>query len=261
MTRTFALSLALAVPAAAADDLDALLKTFAEELIAVTPGQDKFPKSFMMGGSRDTEKPVREVTFAHPFRMAKYEVPQNLYEAVVGSNPSRWKGKRNSVEVTSHTEVTEFCKKLTDLLRARKLIKDDETVRLPTEAEWEYCCRAGTTTEWSFGDDEKELGVYGWFTGNAAGNDPPVGAKKPNAWGFYDMHGYLWEWCADSWQADFKDAPVDGSARTIAGAKEFVMRSGSWKDKAPETRSASRRGAPADTRGDHIGFRCVVSGK
>src|SRR5262249_61694135 len=105
-----------------------------------------FPRSFAMGAADgpDAEKPVHMVTFAYPFRIAKYEVTQELYEAVAGANPSRWKGPRNSVEMVGWHEANEFCRKLTAELRQRKLIAADETVRLPSEAEWEYTCRAGT---------------------------------------------------------------------------------------------------------------------
>jgi formylglycine-generating enzyme required for sulfatase activity len=244
------------------NDADRLLKTFVEEFVEITPGKGRFPAKFAMGSDDGpaAERPVREVTLKTPFRIAKYEVPQNLYHAVAGSNPSRWTGPRNSVEMVSHAEAAAFCRKATTMLRERRLIAATAVVRLPTEAEWEYCCRAGTATKYSFGDAEKDLGDHAWFTGNAAGNDPPVGAKKPNPWGLYDMHGYVWEWCADAWAADHKGAPADGSARTAADAKEFVLKGGSWMDKADACRSAARLGKPADFRGPHVGFRCVIDG-
>lgn len=238
-----------------------LLKTFRAEFVAIVPDGGKFPNSVTLGPRNDdgTPKPgARKVTFDYAFHIAKYEVPQDLWEAVMGSNPSRWKGKRNSVEMLSYAEAVEFCKKATELMRAGKLIAADEVIRLPSEAEWEYCCRAGTETAYSFGDDPKKLDDYGWHTGNAAGNDPPVGAKKPNPWGLYDVHGYLWEWCADTWHDDLSTTPQDGSPRT-ADAKARVVRGGSWKDKAERCNSSFRQGLPADAKDDAVGLRCVLA--
>ena len=115
-------------------------------------------------------------------------------------------------------------------MRRLKLLDDTEVIRLPSEAEWEYSCRAGSKTAYAFGDDAKDLNEHGWFTGNAKGNDPPVGRKKPNAWGLYDMHGYVWEWCADAWSATHEGAADNGKPR--AGKGDFVIRGGSWADDA-----------------------------
>lgn len=238
-----------------------LLKVFRAEFVAITPGEGMFPRSFRQGDATlKSAQPVREVTFQKPFHMAKYEVPQNLWEAIMGENPSRWKGKRNSSEMFTWDESVEFCRRATELMRAAKLIGPQESIRMPTESEWEYCARAGTATSYSFGDDESKLGEYGWFTGNAAGNDPPVGAKKPNAWGLYDMHGYLWEWCADAWHDHYEGAPADGAAWTEQGVADLrVLRSGSWKDPAAQLRSGHRKSATASTRDDAVGLRCVLS--
>src|SRR5262249_54112360 len=102
-----------------------------------------------------------------------------------------------------------------------------------------------------------ELTHYAWFTGNARGNDPPVGAKKPNPWGFYDMHGYVWEWCADAWHPNYDGAPADGSAWQAADARERVVRGGAWTEAADLCRSAYRGRRPIDTRTADVGFRCV----
>lgn len=232
----------------------ALCRTFVSELIPVKPGTKDFPPSFKMGPSGDS----REVALKEPFRIAKYEVPQNLYEALMGENPSRWKGPRNSVEMMTIAEASDFCEKLTVHLRRLKLIEDSEVVRLPTESEWEYCCRAGTTTSYSFGekarkdgDAEKQaslLDPYAWHTGNAAGNDPPVGALKPNPWGLYDVHGYLWEFVLPS---DNGNGP-----KTPQG--KCVIRGGSWKDAYADLKSSSRRLFPEEGKDDAVGFRCVV---
>lgn len=190
-------------------------------------------------------------------------------EAVMGENPSRWKGPRNSAEMMSWEEANVFCHKLTERLRVAELIGADEVIRLPSEAEWEYCCRAGTATAYSFGDSARAEGdtgkqatlldPYGWHTGNAAGNDPPVGALKPNPWGFYDMHGYLREFTADGWHADYSGAPTDGSPREVAEGDnaEVAVRGGSWKDRYDGLRSASRAAMGIKERDDAVGFRCV----
>lgn len=201
-----------------------LLKTFREEFVAVIPRDGKL----------------------QPYSIAKYEVPQNLWQAVMGNNPSRWKGPRNSAEMFSHADAEEFCQKVTALLQAATLIDRGQAVRLPTEAEWEFAARAGTTTKYSFGDDVTQLGNFGWFTGNAAGNDPAVGAKKPNPWGLYDVHGYLWEWTA-------------ADATSGESALQAVIRGGSWKDKAEDLASSSRRVVSAALRDDAVGLRCVLT--
>lgn len=248
-----------------------LLKTFAGEFVDITPGKGRFPKTFAMGSrtGAPSERPVRTVTMDGDFAIAKYEVPQNLYEAVMGENPSRWKGARNSAEMMSWQDAVQFCKRATALMRAAKLIAADEEIRLPSEAEWEYCCRAGTTTAYSFGDkataagDEGNkaslLSPYGWHTGNAAGNDPPVGALKPNPWGLYDMHGYLSEFVADAWHANYNKAPKN--AKPWDGGKpKFVLRvvrSGSWRDRYEQLRSAARLPWADHAKSDAVGFRCV----
>lgn len=209
--------LALLAVEANAEQL-ALLKTFREEFVLIQAADGM-----------------------QPYYIDKYEVPQNLWESVMGSNPSRWKGKRNSVEMLSLAEAKAFCAKATELMRAAALIDKGQVVRLPTEAEWEHAVRAGTKTKYSFGDDAAKLGEYGWFNGNAKGNDPPVGAKKPNPWGLYDVHGYLWEW-------------VEGG-----GAGQGIIRGGSWKDGADELTSGARRMVAVESRDDAVGLRCVLT--
>lgn len=249
-----------------------LAATFVDELIAIKPGSQKYPKSFQMGSEKGepSERPVHSVKLSKPFRMARYEVPQNLYEAVMGSNPSRWKGPRNSAEMMTWHEAVTFCQRLTELLRDEKLIEQDEVVRLPTEAEWEYCCRAGTTTAYSFGEEAQAAGdegkqaskldPYAWHTGNAAGNDPPVGALKPNPWGLYDMHGYLSEFVADGWTEDYSKAAAETADTIVAAdAEACVLRGGSWRDTYRGLRSAARTRFGKQDRNDAVGFRCVVS--
>ena len=238
-----------------------LLKTFRDEFVLVAPGEANFPAGFTMGadGISATEGPAHRVTLKRPFQMARYEVTQSLWQAVMGENPSRWKGKRNSVEMISYDDAMEFCRRATEIMRGAGLIDADEVIRLPSEAEWEYAARAGTTSRYSFGDDTEQLGDYAWYHGNAAGNDPPVGAKKPNAWKLYDAHGYLWEWCADRWHDDYRGAPSDGSAWDDGDDARRVLRGGSWKDQAERLTSSSRRASEPTLRDDAVGLRPVLA--
>jgi len=228
-------------------DQTQLLKTFRSEFVKITPGEGQFPKTFMMGCKDDTQK---QVTMESDFEIGKYEVPQDLWQAVMGTNPSVWKGPRNSVEKLSLDDAKSFCKTTTVLMRKAKLIRNDEEIRLPSETEWEYVARAGTTTKYSFGDDKQELNDFAWSTHNAAGNDPPGGAKKPNPWGLYDIHGYLWEWCTPSEpeQADASDEEPNG-----------IVRGGSWKDPANKLTSCSRATVAVGLRDSAVGLRCVVA--
>lgn len=245
-----------------AEDKPDPLSVFANEFVAITPGTGDFPANFSMGAEGDAStQPVHEVRMTAAFHIAKYEVPQNLYQQVMGSNPSKWTGQRNSVEMLTPADAKSFCQTATRMLRERKLLADNEEIRLPTESEWEYCCRAGTTTRYSFGDAAQAegetgeqatlLSKYGWHTGNAAGNDPPVGALAPNPWGLYDMHGYLREICSDPWKPNF----AEGTPADENGA--VVIRSGSWKEDHTQLTSASRKRFKSDLKDDAVGFRCV----
>jgi len=237
-----------------------ILRRFVEELVPLTPGKGEFPESFTMGTSGDgpaSEKPALKITLRTPFAMARYEVTQELYQAVTGVNPSKWKGPRNSVEMVTWDEAVTFCQKLTQELHKLKLLGEGEVIRLPSEAEWEYACRAGTTTAYSFGNRIEDLKAHAWYKANSKGEDPPVGKKKPNAWGLYDMHGYIAEWCADSWHPSYEGASADGKPRDKKDEKDRVIRGGHWADEADQLRCAARAHKAADYKDDKIGFRCV----
>jgi formylglycine-generating enzyme required for sulfatase activity len=208
---------------------------------------------FMMGGGKDQH----EVTISKPFYMGVYEVTQAQYEAVMGTNPSDFKGATNPVEMVSWNDAAEFCKKLSEKTR--------QAVRLPTEAEWEYACRAGTQTTYSFGDDPSTLGDYAWWAKNSGETPHPVGLKKPNAWGLYDMNGNVWEWCADLW-GEYPKGPITDPSGPATASGSRVLRGGSWYDLGtPFLASAYFRCAfrlsyaypDPSRRYNYIGFRCA----
>lgn len=236
-----------------------ILKLFADEFVRLPPTKEDGPYRFTMGSNDAADqKPIHEVTFPRKFAMAKNEVTQELYQVVMGVNPSKWTGPRNAVELTTWHDAVAFCTKATALLRDAKLIGDKETIRLPTEAEWEFACRAATTTAWSFGDDPSLLTDFCWYNANSKGHDPPVGLKKANPWGLYDMHGYNWEWVQDDYGPDYTGAATDGKAFVGPAGSDKVIRGGAWNAPAEASRSAHRRHARADHKDDTLGFRCVL---
>lgn len=242
--------------ARASADTEETLQRFVSECVPITPGEGNFPKTFSVGTKSPAahELPLQETAITAGFRISKYETTQELYTAVMGKNPSRWKGPRNSVENVSFDDTGRFCQKLTAILRNRELIRKKDIVRLPTSVEWEYCCRAGSTTRYFFGQKPgshqttKALDTFAWHTGNAAGNDPAVGVLKPNAWGLYDTHGYLWEFVTHS-----NLQP----ANTNQG--RCMVRSGSWKDQHPRLSSSTYLMMSLEAKDDAVGFRCVIA--
>ena len=153
-------------------------------------------------------------------------------------------------------DATDFCKKLTAIEREAGTLKANEEYRLPTEAEWEYACRAGTTTAFSFGDDESKLGEYAWFKDSALNYAPKVGLKKPNPWGLHDMHGNVFEWCSDC-----ADSTLHGGTDPVGpnGGSYRVIRGGSWRFIPGDCRSAYRNGSDPSYRGSSLGFRVARS--
>jgi formylglycine-generating enzyme required for sulfatase activity len=220
------------------------------EMVGLPAGQ------FLMGSpdsdpdAKSDEKPQHPVK-VNSFAIGKYPVTQAQYQAVMGNNPSRFQNNpQNPVEMVSWNDAQAFCQKLSQIT--------GKTYRLPTEAEWEYACRAGTTTRYYFGDDANELGDYAWYYGNSGGTTHPVGQKKPNAWGLYDMSGNVWEWCEDNYDS-YENAPRDGTAWLTNDSDVRILRSGSWNLYSYNCRSAIRIGDIPSRVNDFLGFRvaCV----
>ena len=216
------------------------------EMIAIPGG------TFMMGSplgeGYDDEKPQHEVTVPS-FFLGKYPITQEQYQQVMSKNPSSFQGDNRPVEKVSWDEAVEFCQRLSQ--------QTEKEYRLPTEAEWEYACRAGTTTPYYFGETiTDKLANYG---GNV-GKTTSVGQFPPNAFGLYDMHGNVWEWCEDDWHNSYKNTPTDGSARVSKKSGTKVRRGGSWFNNPVSCRSAIRFDNSRVNRDDDIGFRvvCVV---
>ena len=186
------------------------------------------------------ERPQHKVR-VKPFLLCRTEVTQAAWEALMGSNPSNRKGPSLPVEEVSWTDAQEWCRKA--------------GLRLPTEAEWEYACRAGTTSRFCLGDEDGELSNYAWYGGNSYFQAHPVGQKRPNAFGLYDMPGNVWEWCEDTWHGDYSGAPTDGSV-WLGGSSNRVNRGGSWNSDPGDYRSATRlRCDPGIRALSLLGFR------
>ena len=210
---------------------------------------------FMMGSNNgeENERAVHKVVITRPFYLGKYEVMQEQWEKITGKNPSVPKGAKHPVNNVSWNDCQDFLKKL----NAQVKVKGAFTP--PTEAEWEYACRAGSTTEYCFGNDHDTLREYAWYYTNPRGKAHAVGQKKPNAWGLHDMHGNVWEWCQDWYKSSYSTlkqtdptGPAQGTGR--------VLRGGSWSNDAWYCRSASRDDIRPATRYGSGGFRVVLRG-
>ena len=243
------------------------------EFVLIPAGEFDMGSPSNEAGRDGDEGPVHSVKIANAYYMGKYEVTQKQWRDVMDTNPSNWEGDNLPVEEVSWNDAQDFIEKLNEKEGGNKY-------RLPSEAEWEYAARAGTTTRYSFGDDESRLGEYAWYTENSGyrppnkgdhfgydkydwssnewnGNTHPVGQKKPNPWGLYDMHGNVWEWTQDWYHSDYKGSPTDGSAWESGGGSQRVFRGGSWYYFARRCLSADRSRNGPSFRYVDLGFRLL----
>ena len=225
---------------------------------------------FMMGSPEteeercDHESPLHEIHFSAGFWMGKYPVTQAEWQNIMENNPSRFHGKRRPVECVSWNDAQEFLQKLNATVGTGS--EPAPTFRLPSEAEWEYACRAGTTTPFSFGetistDQANYNGNHVYGTGKQGiyrQQTTDVGSFPPNAFGLCDMHGNVREWCQDSYMS-YNETPPDDSAYNVSEDKKAkVLRGGSWYNRPSHVRSANRCRLQPDDRGVNIGFRIVA---
>jgi formylglycine-generating enzyme required for sulfatase activity/serine/threonine protein kinase len=248
---------------------DPSLKTWTNSLgmkfVRIEPGK------FGMGSTEKAEEqPPHLVEITRPFSLGDREVTQRQYQAVMGVNPSQFKGSDDlPVEKVSWLDAVTFCNKLgakEGRTPCYRIDGKEVTVvagngyRLPTEAEWEYACRAGSTTRFPFGDNEAELGESAWYQWNAEGKTHPAGQKRPNRWGLYDMLGNVWEWCQDGYDAGYYATSIPADPPGPSGASSRVVRGGSWYGPPARCRPAFRRRGAPGSRSHDLGFRLAAAG-
>ena len=197
-----------------------------------------------------SEHPAHDVTLTQPFYLGKYDVTQDQYQAVTRTNLRYFTSKDSPADYMTWDDATAFCQKAT--------AQTNENFRLPTEAEWEYACRAGTRTEYYSGDTEADLARAGWYDQNSGDRPHPVGAKDPNAFGLYDMHGNVWQWCQDWFAEDYYSTSESANPRGPNHGVYHVLRGGSnWRPSA-SCRSANREGKGSGGPAN-VGFRVALS--
>ena len=225
------------------------------------------PGTFIMGSptdelGREDNETQHEVTLTQGYWLGKYEVTQAQYEAVMGTNPSNWEGANLPVENVSWFDAKEFCAKLTASEKAAGRLPEGYEYTLPTEAQWEYACRAGTATALNNGKNLSdkyecpEMDEVGWYFGNSD-ETHPVGQKKPNAWGLYDMHGNVKEWCLN-WEGDYPTSSVTDPVGPETGEWR-VLRGGSCSSSAFFCRSAFRYNLSPSLSDYGCGFRVALA--
>jgi formylglycine-generating enzyme required for sulfatase activity len=228
------------------------------KLILIPPGK------FMMGspetetsdwptaGARRTNERLHEVSITRPFYKSVYKVTQEQYMQILGTNPSQFPGQAHPVDAVTWDDAVRFCE--------RSSSKTNRKIHLPTEAQWGYAARAGTATRYFFGDDEAKIPDFMWYRENSTGKTHPVGQKPPNAWGLFDVHGLLWEYCSDFFADSFGDEKNDPMGP--AAGTTHSTRGGTYGSRPPFVRSAIRVASPADNATKevlgHFGFRVAM---
>lgn len=224
---------------------------------------------FTMGDKDEPDAPLHEVVVSS-FLMDTHLVTQEKFQRLMKTNPSRWKGDQNPVEQLRWGDAITYCNRRSEAeglepcydLKTLQCRFEATGYRLPTEAEWEYACRAGTTTAYFFGDNPGKLGDYGWFEKNAGGHPRPVGQKQPNPWGLFDIVGNVWEWCNDFYKVDYYPESPRENPRGPAEGQNRVLRGGAWRFSADNCRSGYRYNENPGQSDvcfgyDIYGFRCV----
>lgn len=218
------------------------------ELVAVPAG------AFTMGSTSGdaTERPLTYVTLTQPFWLGKYEVTQEQWQTLMHGNPAQFRGDRHPVEKVSWLDAMDFCRRLTERERAAGRLPAGYRYVLPTEAQWEYACRAGGE-----GEAADAYPTQTWHQGNSGNTTQPVGGKVPNDWGLYDMHGNVWEWCLD-WKTSYPGGEAT-DPRGPASGQFRIFRGGGWNSSLVKTRATTRVGAPPEAKGFEVGFRVALS--
>jgi formylglycine-generating enzyme required for sulfatase activity len=224
----------------------------------VEPGTFRFGNA--ASDASPVEQPAAEVTVEEPFFMGERLVTQAHWMDVMGDNPSKfqegWSAGLRPVECVNFHDIEDFLRRLNEREKGESRLGLEGAWRLPSEVEWEYTARAGSTTRWAFGDKDVELDDYGWHAGNAGGHTREVGLKKPNPWGFFDMNGLVNEWCSDDWVPHLND--VRGQQpHVVPSSLRKVVRGGSWFTESESTRNGARSSSPLEKRSDGLGFRLV----
>jgi formylglycine-generating enzyme required for sulfatase activity len=229
------------------------INTIDMEFVLIQPGEFDMGSTAIETSRYNDEGPVHHVTISEAFYLGKYEVTQKQWHEVMGDNPSHFKGDDLPVESVLWNDVQEFIKKLNEKESTNKY-------RLPSEAEWEYAARAGTTTRYFFGDDDSKLGDYAWYNENSGRKTHPVGKKEANPWGLYDVYGNVLEWVQDEWHDTYNGAQADGSAWVYGVGVIRVIRGGSWFSGARTCRSANRNCSAPGDRYHYLSFRLLQEG-